>query len=162
SRGPSAGDITHYFVSEWVYDLPRLTGFSNAVAHGVLGGWQVSGIFTARTGDPLLIFQTSAIENSRPDYIGGAPILDDYRNTLRSLNKAAFARVPLSPVSNATLLPGNIGQGALRAPGAWNLDFALAKNFAIGERARLQFRSDMFNALNHTNLTGVVTQITNP
>ena len=122
----------------------------------------MSGIFTANTGTPLLIFQTSGIENSRPDYIGGDPILSDYRSTLQYLNKAAFTRVPLSPVSNATIRPGNIGAGAVRAPGAWNLDFALAKNFAIGERARLQFRSDMFNAMNHTNLGGIVTEITNP
>jgi hypothetical protein len=162
SRGPSAGDVAHSFISEWVYDLPRFTGFSSALARGALGGWQISGIFTARTGDPLLIFQTSAIENSRPDYIGGAPVLGNYRETLQYLNKAAFAAVPLSRVSNATIRPGNIGNGAVRAPGAWNLDFALAKNFTIRERARLQFRSDLFDAFNHTNLGGVVTQITNP
>ena len=162
SRGPSAGDTTHYFVWEWVYDLPRLTGFSNTFTRIALGGWQMSGIFTANTGTPLLIFQTSGIENSRPDYIGGDPILSDYRSTLQYLNKAAFMRVPLSPASNATIRPGNIGAGAVRAPGAWNLDFALAKNFAFGDRARLQFRADMFNAMNHTNLGGVVAEITNP
>jgi hypothetical protein len=119
SRGPLAGDIAHYVISEWVYDLWRFTDFSNALARGALGGWQVSGIFTARTGDPLLIFQTSAIENSRPDYIGGPPVLSNYRDTLRYLNKAAFARVALSPVSNATIRPGNTvtERSALRAPG---------------------------------------------
>ena len=41
----------------------------------------------------------------------------------------------------------------------WNLDFTLAKTFriAIREGARVQIRADTFNALNHTNLTGLRT-----
>jgi hypothetical protein len=32
-----------------------------------------------------------------------------------------------------------------------NLDFNLAKDFKLTERVGLQFRSEFFNALNHTN-----------
>ena len=41
----------------------------------------------------------------------------------------------------------------------WTLDFSLAKSFRIPvrEATRLQFRADMFNALNHTNLSGLRT-----
>jgi hypothetical protein len=41
----------------------------------------------------------------------------------------------------------------------WNLDFSLAKNFAMGEHVKLQVRTDMFNALNHTNLSGLRTSV---
>jgi len=47
----------------------------------------------------------------------------------------------------------------VRAPGLWNVDFSLAKNFAIRENMRLQIRTDLFNALNHTNLSGLRTSI---
>ena len=44
----------------------------------------------------------------------------------------------------------------------WNLDFSLAKNFAMREGLRLQIRTDMFNALNHTNLSGLRTSVNDP
>ncbi|MGH9662446.1 MAG: TonB-dependent receptor domain-containing protein, partial [Bryobacteraceae bacterium] len=128
-RGPSTGDITHYFVGEYLYELPRFTGIGNAVARHILGGWQTSGILTATTGQPIIIGQSSTINASRPDYIGGQAVLPDYKQTLQYLNPAAFARVPINAVSGATVRPGNIGNGAIRAPGAWTLDFSLAKNF---------------------------------
>ena len=55
--------------------------------------------------------------------------------------------------------PGNLGRYAVRAPGQWTLDFSLAKNFAITERTRFQLRGDAFNSFNHTNLGGLVTDI---
>jgi hypothetical protein len=125
----------------------------------VLGGWQVSGIFRANTGEPLLILQSTAIEGSRPDYVAGNTINSDYRSTLQYLNKAAFRPVPLSPASAAGVRPGNLGNGAVRGPGLWNADFSLGKNFAISERRRLAIRADMFNALNHTNLNGFSTDV---
>ena len=39
------------------------------------------------------------------------------------------------------------------------MDFSLAKNFTIRENMRLQIRTDLFNALNHTNLSGLRTSI---
>ena len=47
---------------------------------------------------------------------------------------------------------GNSGVGVLRGPGLFNVDFNLSKNFALSEKYTLQFRSEFFNALNHTNL----------
>jgi hypothetical protein len=160
SRGPSAGDVTHYFVSEWLYSLPVLNNWN--LLRYALGGWQASGIFTAQSGGAVTVTQSSGIADSRPDYIGGQAILSDYKSTLRYLNPAAFARVPVSPVSAETIRAGNIGNGAIRGPGMWNLDFSLGKNFAITERLRFQFRADMFNAMNHTVLSGLTTDITSP
>ena len=38
------------------------------------------------------------------------------------------------------------------APGFWNLDTSLVKEFHLTEQRFLQFRWEMFNALNHQNL----------
>ena len=65
----------------------------------------------------------------------------------------------VNQTSRATVRPGSAGNGLVRAPGAWNLDFTLAKNFSITERVKFQLRTDMFNALNHTNLSGLRTSI---
>ena len=45
---------------------------------------------------------------------------------------------------------GNAGRGSLRGPPTNQLDFAVYKNFTIGETAdALQFRAEFFNATNH-------------
>jgi hypothetical protein len=77
------------------------------------------------------------------------------------LNRAAFALVPNGPAT-APIRPGNVGNGAIRAPGSVNLDLSLGKTFRITERARIQVRADMFNALNHTNLTGLRNSLNDP
>ena len=46
---------------------------------------------------------------------------------------------------------GNLGSGAIRGPGLWNIDLSIGKNFPLRERVRLQFRADMFDVLNHPN-----------
>ncbi|MGH9672826.1 MAG: TonB-dependent receptor domain-containing protein [Bryobacteraceae bacterium] len=155
NRGPAAGDVTHNFVSDVVYDLPKLRDTNPLVRH-VIGGWQVSSIVSARTGLPINVTQPSARSGSRPDYVGGQPTLPDYRQTLQYLNRAAFQVVPESRFG-AAIRPGTLGRNALRGTGLLNVDFCLAKNFNITERVRLQVRTDMFNSINHTNFTGIDT-----
>jgi len=46
---------------------------------------------------------------------------------------------------------GNLGRNAFRTPGLWQWDPGVDKNFSIREGIRLQFRSEFFNVLNHTN-----------
>ncbi len=57
---------------------------------------------------------------------------------------------------------GNLGRNTLRGPGVNNLDLALFKNFELGHGMRLQFRLESFNAFNHTQFSGVSTNLTSP
>ena len=157
-RGPSISDITHYFSGAWVYQLPALTG-QHAILRHTLGGWQATGMIRAQTGLPVTITQSSSTPVQRADYAGGNAVLPNYRETLQYLNPAAFQRIPVSSASGAPIRPGNAGVGLARAPGMWNVDFSLAKNFSLRENVRLQIRTDMFNALNHTNLSGLRTSV---
>jgi outer membrane receptor protein involved in Fe transport len=161
-RGPTPFDLTHYFVADWVYQSPALSGLGSRVLRRVLGEWQASGILEANTGLPVFLSQSSSRPSDRPDYAGGQAIQSGYQGTLRYLNPAAFQKVPVSSASGALIRPGNYGPGEVRAPGQWNLDFSLGKNFAVRESVRLQIRGDMFNALNHTNLSGLRTSVNDP
>ena len=52
-RGNSAQDIRHTITSNWIYQLPFGPGrtyLNSGVASKILGGWETSGIWTARTG----------------------------------------------------------------------------------------------------------------
>lgn len=157
-RGPTQSDLTHYFSGSWLYELPGLAA-QNAFVRHTLGGWQVAGIFRAQTGYSTWVTQSSSIPAQRGDYIGGRAVLDDYRDTLQYLDPAAFGRIPVSSASGAPIRPGNISPGLIREPGLWNLNFSLAKNFRLRENVRLQIRTDMFNAFNHTNLSGLRTSV---
>jgi hypothetical protein len=170
-RGPSTGDVRHRFISDLIYQAPELKSWGFAPLRHALGGWQVSGIFTARTGTP--VFMTQSCTNSyhcRPDYVGGNVTLDEKpevgtcrpggRCDVQYVNTAAFALVPAN--RGVAVRPGTAGKSLVRTPGAWNVELSLAKNFRITEGTKLQFRADMFNALNHVNLSGPNGSINSP
>lgn len=48
---------------------------------------------------------------------------------------------------------GNAGRNTIVGPGFDNLDLGLHKDFAVAERARLQFRDEFFNIFNHPNFS---------
>ncbi|MCL6508113.1 MAG: TonB-dependent receptor, partial [Bryobacteraceae bacterium] len=161
-RGPTAFDLTHFFSAGLVYSLPEARQVSNQAVRHVLGGWQLSGIFRANTGLPVTVVQSSSRPGDRTDFVGGGPvILSDYRRTLQYLNPAVFRLIPLSSASGAPIRPGNVGRNSIREPGLWNLDFSFGKSFPvpIGEAGRLQVRADWFNGFNHTNLSGLRTNL---
>ena len=157
-RGPTAFDLTHFLSAGWVYELPGLARLGNSSARHILGGWQASGILRANTGLPVTVVQSSSRPGDRTDFAGGGPVvLPNYQNTLQYLNPAVFQLIPRASASGAPLRPGNAGPGAFREPGLWNLDLSLAKYVSIREGVKVQVRADMFNAFNHTNLSGLRT-----
>ena len=159
--GPASGDITHLFIGSVIYEVPS-NAFSSALARHLVGGWQLSGIFRANTGLPLLITQASQRPAGRPDVMDPATAVNTgccSLSNLQYLNRSAFALVPLSPVSRETIRPGNVGHGQFRGPGYRNLDFSLAKSFAAGRQRKVELRADALNALNLTNFRGIRTTI---
>ena len=169
-RGHASYDTTHRVVGDWIYQLPALSSQPGAV-RAILGGWEISGILSARTGTPLRINQgCSDSWVCRSDYIGGQMVLDNWQDAAVSstarpsvysdvqyLNPAAFAEVP--EVEGHAIRPGNAGTSLVRGPGAWTIDASISKNFSIREGIRLQVRADMFNALNHINLNNPNTRV---
>jgi len=152
-RGPTVSDARHRVTADVIYELPWFQ-HSHPVLRHTLGGWEMSGIFSTRSGERLLITQPSGIPNSRPDFVGGNPVLSDWRATRLYLNKESFALVPTNPLTTATLRPGSVIPDQVRGPASWVVDFTLAKNFPIRQQMRLQVRADMFNVLNHVNYSG--------
>ena len=56
-----------------------------------------------------------------------------------------------NPVTQAGQF-GNEGRNVVRGPDIEDVDVSVFKNFTVTERARLQFRTELFNLLNHANL----------
>ncbi|MGH9432168.1 MAG: hypothetical protein ACRD3T_11555 [Terriglobia bacterium] len=154
--GPSIYDIRQNFVSSAVYDLPvgpgkRYWSNSRGFAGKLLGGWQLSGIGTARTGHPLTpVIGLNAAQipdgndqsNQRPDLVPGVSIIPSSQTVNNWINVNAFA-----PPAPGTF--GNAGNGIVRAPGWWQADVALQKTTRLSEQLSLDFRVEAFNIFNH-------------
>jgi hypothetical protein len=153
-RGPGSNDVRHRLNVAFIYETPTID--RGALINGILGGWQISGIVQGRSGEPLRVQQPSGIDRSRPDFVEGVDmVLDDMECSATGctyLNRAAFANVPVSPRTNATLRPGTYMVGMARGPNRWDNNMTLAKSFGIGSGRRVQIRADMFNVINLRNL----------
>jgi hypothetical protein len=155
--------VRHSFATDFVYELPfgLLTDSDSRLVRNALRGWQLSGVFTAQSGNPINVTQSTAFEGSRADFVGGEIKFENYAETLRYLNRGAFAPVPIGAQSGVPIRPGNVGRNALTNIGWWNLDLSTAKRFFVTEKFEGKIEAQMLNALNHTNLSGLQTNIVN-
>jgi hypothetical protein len=71
----------------------------------------------------------------------------------------AFALLPAGGVAGRV---GNSGRNVLTGPPISNLDFGLFKNTVIRERQSIEFRWEMFNALNHTQWSAPAVNLESP
>jgi len=146
-------DITHNAVANFVYDLPFMKDSANRVAKSALGGWQVSGILTLRTGFPFTPNggNLNTLFNTRPDRIADGRRGGDATRQLW-FDPAAFRRTDCNIPARPELCKyGNAGNGILVSPGTRSIDMSIGKNWKLpwlGDQGRLQFRGEAFNATN--------------
>ena len=153
-KGPYPFDVAHNMVASFLYEIPTLPAARHNAAKYVVGGWQFTGIWTARTGFPFTVTQGNTLNrfnsSTRPDRVASG--VSNNPTVNRWYDTEAFRIVSCQVDALADRCHfGNAGTGILRGPGFNNLDFSLLKNFPLGERARLQFRAEFFNFANHPN-----------
>ena len=145
-KGDADLDRRHTFIANAVYVLPSFRNLG--MARHALGDWQLNGIVTFLGGTPIDVTSganTAGLEaqsTQRPDLVPGVPIY--LNNGTSYLNPAAF-RLP------AEGRFGTLGRGVIRMPSRKNVDFSVNKNWRIGERYGVQFRTEFFNLFNRVN-----------
>ncbi len=148
-RGLSSFDVRQNLTFNYLWEIPHPKSVEGAVKW-VTDGWQLGGIYHARTGLPFTVT------------IGGDSL------GLRNANAFNFPdRVnspecanPVNPNVNLDCFVapspgrlGNSGRNQLIGPGLSDFDLSLIKNNKISERFNLQFRAEFFNVFNHTNFS---------
>jgi hypothetical protein len=145
-KGSSNFDVRQRFVFSGLYQLPF--GKSRGVGSALVRNWQLSGIFSAQTGQPFTVTlstdPTGTNTTARPNRLRDGSLPADQRDPSHWFDTTAFA-------APACVCFGNSGRNILRAPGLVNLDLGLSRDFLFHERLRLHFRGEVFNVANHPN-----------
>lgn len=171
-KGLSNTDQKLTNVTSIIYQIPigrgrQFLASAPMLVDKILGGWQFSAINNLLTGMPICLrawsgtvpalFQTVGNLNDwrggeafRPNVLGpvlntaGGDITENYFNT-------ANVVLPTDPSKPF----GNAGRNSVRSSGMFTIDLGISKDFPVfREGTKIQFRAEMFNCLNRTNLSG--------
>lgn len=147
-------DARHTVTANLIYALPygrqRSLRGGPAPVLAIFGDWDVTSIFSARTGLPVNVtvdrssksVATGYTMNQRPDRVPGVSIYPAGGSSIQHwINPAAFA----APVGGGY---GDLGRNAVRGPGLWQSDLGVGRHFPVTEQLQLEFRSEFFNIFN--------------
>src|SRR5262245_56901302 len=178
-RARSDFDNRHVLLTNVLYELPfgRTKRFASNAPRWldtIIGGWQITSIFTYQSGEPYTINSGARTANMGhnssalivgPNIKGGDLIFVPGVEGPVMYKTGGFITAPLSdPHLNCQHVtgtetyfcippPGQQGSGRNLAQGPrfWNLDSGLTKSFRITERINAQLRAEFFNVLNRPN-----------
>ncbi|MGA7574210.1 MAG: TonB-dependent receptor [Terriglobales bacterium] len=150
-------DVRQRFVFSYVYDLPFgrvLAKNSSGLVNQIIGNWQMTGVFSAATGNYYTATDINDVSGgdcggsvgyycSRPNLVGNPNAKPCVPGTL--FNTCAFAD------NTALGTFGNAGRNIIEGPGYKTWDTSLVKQFHVSEQKNLEFRAEFFNVLNHVN-----------
>jgi hypothetical protein len=177
-RGNCEFDVRHNLSGAFSYDVPNVGrgAFLNALLHH----WGIDDRLTARSAFPITLNGSTYIDQltgktlnagldlvaNKPLYLYGNTCIQAFQGTLingqgcpggRAINADAFAQVPIDPNTFQPTRAGNAPRNFVRGFGAWQMNFAVRREFQIFENLKLQFRAEAFNIFNHSNFGSIST-----
>ena len=169
-RGSSDFDVRHRIAAYSIWEMPR-TAVSNRVARHAIEGWEISGFLSYQSGQPFSLadFGTpdQSGERTRPRLTGPLPHSTLVSDSL-SANNYLFLPINQVYMNGACIADASpfaceisvngpfqhvLPRNTFRQPGLFFLNTAIIKNLSmLRERAKLQFRAELYNLFNHPNL----------
>ena len=158
-------DLRQRFVVSGTWDIP-FAKETKGYKKQILDGWELAPIFTANTGTPFTFFDcTNAVTTcARVTQLSALPRKGSGNSPQDPSTPGTFTYLDLTglfgdpfanPITGTTEVgpfPSNmIGRNFFRAPGRYNTDLGIYKNFQLTEQFKLQYRAEFFNLLNHSN-----------
>ena len=134
-----SNNARHRMTVAGTYDFPvgkgrKLGGSIHPILNAMVGGWQISGIYTFRSGEFLRF-------NNQMDFVGDPYISNP--GPQKWFNTDAFkVPTPYTPRMNPWQFDDITG------PVFWDVDGTLSKTFPIKEKYRLEFRFEAYNLTN--------------
>lgn len=158
--GVTSFDRRNIFSATYTYNLPFFKG-SRTFLGEAAGGWSLSGITRAQSGQPLTVNSTTSIGtatgnvsyNRRANFVPGVPLTSGYTCARRcAFNPAAFSAPSTTSFGNAPI-------GNIIGPGYFATDLSLRKSFSVWRESNLLIQLDAFNAFNRANYSNPNTSI---
>jgi hypothetical protein len=162
-RGPDPNVVKHRFVANATVDIPvghgRKYGSDMAAwSNALFGGWTVSTIVQARSGQNLTPFfssyyTTTPWNTGKPlDGLGASFCCAWRPDQIKDPNTGGSREAFFDQTAYAIPAPGVLGnakKGSLKGPGTWVVNFGFYKDLVTHNDFRLQFSTVMDNAFNH-------------
>jgi hypothetical protein len=144
-------DRTHNYVLSTIYELPWGPGkrwMGESLLGKIVGGWQLSGLFIAQSGQPLNITANGTLLNTP-----GNTAYADRNGPDRVLGGLGPGKLYFDPAVYSQPVAGTQGNmtrnSGPEGPGFWELNGSLFKRFSIGSGSRFaEIRVDSFNVTN--------------
>jgi hypothetical protein len=142
-KGSAGGDIRHRVSIAWNYDVPYPKSWKGPLGF-LVRNWRINALGVAQSGLPFSVTQTGTQTNSatgtnRPNQAADFHVSNATAN--QWFNQAAFVAQPANTW-------GSEGRNLLTAPGMWNFDLGLHREFKPRERLTVQFRWESFDFTN--------------
>jgi len=148
SESVAAQDHPHRLTVSGIYEIPvgnkrQFLSNANKVVDGILGGWQLQGIYTYQTGAPLNWGDTAI-------FTDGKDIVKSGRDPMKWFNTDAFVTASSLRPDAAHLRTWSMRFSNLRSDSMNNWDLSAIKKWRASERFAVVFRGEFLNAFNHT------------
>jgi hypothetical protein len=172
-RGPSDFDAKHTVTADFVLEAPvgrgkALLGSMPKWLDYAIGGWQVTGLTSYRSGTPITITD-SGVYNVNYDNSAYAILKPGSSLPANGLTVDQNGIPALFANTNAVNsfvagYPGTVGtRGIVRGVGSFNTDLAVSKIIRMPKEGhRIQIRAEAFNAFNKVNFTSPSLSIASP
>jgi hypothetical protein len=162
--GPDPFIREQRFVVNFSYDLPHPANAQSLVGR-TLGGWLLSGVSVAQTGQRLtVVHQNDAtnvfgITTDLAQYVPGCQPSSGFSLT-QYINRACYTNAPKVGNDGIATTFGISPVGQITGPRQVNTDLALSKKTALWrESVSMEFRAEAFNVFNHPQFANPQTNI---
>jgi len=153
-------DRPHNFAASFIYQTPKVT---ESALKWLVNDWQISGVYRLSSGQPYAITYSTGLGNANLSGTSNPAA----RIVVTCDPGSGHSSDPYAQIANPSCFaPPQQGSNGLESarrfvhgPGISNLDLSLSKAIPVGNRVRMEVRLDAFNALNHTQFTGVNNQV---
>jgi hypothetical protein len=156
NRGVSSLSVPWNSVTNFIYQAPGLRG-QNKLVQEALGGWELSGIVTAQSGNPFSIGaagpnwnndQSGSLQKGdRADRVAGQPLNAGKGSHWDWVKTGYFNQLAFDNNAKGTF--GTSGKNLMFGPSQFGADAAIMKSWSLVEGMKLQFRWEAFNVTNH-------------
>jgi hypothetical protein len=168
-RGRADFDVRHRLSFDAMWAAPKVSGRWYA---SLVNDWRLGVIGLLQSGTPFTVYTTASFpvgDYNRDGYNYDLPNSPSFGNSLSGMSRSNYIKGIFTSSQFPVPLQGNegsLGRNTFQQPGLLNTNLMAMRQFHVpwftNDGAALQFRGDIFNVINRTNLDRVHDDLSDP